>query len=322
MVFDDLRGRRFGDLVVVERVDDYVSPAGHHHSRYLCRYDNGIEKVMRRNVIIKSGNAKRRSKEDDLIGVTVGNLTVIGRVEDYIAPSGRHHRQYLCRCKDGQEKILRRMEIAQKIFALQQRPRQKSKSSQDLTGLRFGRWSVIGPVSDDWWHCKCDCGVERDVRGSGLRSGGTMSCGCLQKEIVTDKIKEDRLWERQAQYQGTSITKISHTGARTGSSTGERGVTYDRKYGKFTAYICVKSQYIYLGYYRDLSDAKAIRKIAEQILFVPLINEYNSANSSAYTLENDGFLDWYAAEFPEKVKILTEKAEKKIHDWRVKNNET
>lgn len=36
-----------------------------------------------------------------------------------------------------------------------------------------------------YWHCKCKCGNETDVRGDSLRSERTQSCGCLQRERAT-----------------------------------------------------------------------------------------------------------------------------------------
>lgn len=58
----------------------------------------------------------------------------------------------------------------------------------DLTGTKFGRLTVVGraptmPYAKGaaCWLCKCDCGGERVVVGSGLRRG-TKSCGCLQRE--------------------------------------------------------------------------------------------------------------------------------------------
>lgn len=32
------------------------------------------------------------------------------------------------------------------------------------------------------WLCRCDCGVEKQIRSSALKSGFTSSCGCLQRE--------------------------------------------------------------------------------------------------------------------------------------------
>lgn len=52
----------------------------------------------------------------------------------------------------------------------------------DLTGQDFGHLVVIAPAETRggraYWHCRCDCGREVDVRAENLRSGNTTSCGC------------------------------------------------------------------------------------------------------------------------------------------------
>jgi hypothetical protein len=80
----------------------------------------------------------------------------------------------------------------------------------DLTGKRFGRWTVIrktdsignGKKPCVYWLCKCDCGVMREVTGSSLRSGVSLSCGCLQLDYIKSNhnrrthggSREDRLY--------------------------------------------------------------------------------------------------------------------------------
>lgn len=68
----------------------------------------------------------------------------------------------------------------------------------DLSGQRFGRWTVIcrgkDKVSESGskkitWHCVCDCGNEADVAASNLRSGKSISCGCLQREKCSERMK-------------------------------------------------------------------------------------------------------------------------------------
>jgi len=61
----------------------------------------------------------------------------------------------------------------------------------DLAGKVFNRLTVIeengrtrfGKVK---WLCKCSCGNETTVIGSGLISGNTTSCGCLKTEINSE----------------------------------------------------------------------------------------------------------------------------------------
>jgi hypothetical protein len=50
-----------------------------------------------------------------------------------------------------------------------------------LIGQRFGRLLVIGGFSGSLWLCRCDCGNERTVYGSNLKSGNSRSCGCLRQ---------------------------------------------------------------------------------------------------------------------------------------------
>ena len=69
----------------------------------------------------------------------------------------------------------------------------------DLTGQRFGRWTVLkrGPdyVSYDGrhkmarWYCKCDCGNIHLVSAASLKQGTSVSCGCYRREAVSSAQK-------------------------------------------------------------------------------------------------------------------------------------
>lgn len=67
----------------------------------------------------------------------------------------------------------------------------------DLVGEKFGRWTVLKDVGNkkgcSYWLCRCDCGTERIVLGGSLKSGDSKSCGCLQKEKVSEVGKGKRL---------------------------------------------------------------------------------------------------------------------------------
>jgi hypothetical protein len=60
----------------------------------------------------------------------------------------------------------------------------KSKQFIDLTGARFGRWTVIERVAhakETRWRCRCECGNEKEVAATSLRRGLSTSCGCISK---------------------------------------------------------------------------------------------------------------------------------------------
>lgn len=74
-------------------------------------------------------------------------------------------------------------------------------SKKDLTGQRFGKLLVIKEVglSSDkkiTWLCQCDCGNQKIIAGSSLRSGASKSCGCTKsygEEKIISLLKENDL---------------------------------------------------------------------------------------------------------------------------------
>src|SRR5262249_36559507 len=95
---------------------------------------------------------------------------------------------WLCRCDCGAEHIVRGSTLYTGV----------SKSCGcirrigpiDLTGQRFGCWTVLAIHPERYrgaailWLCRCDCGAERVVRGSSLRTGGSTHCGCRNIELI------------------------------------------------------------------------------------------------------------------------------------------
>lgn len=70
------------------------------------------------------------------------------------------------------------------------------------SGNRYGRLVVLEYIGKTkhkaaLWKCLCDCGNETEVRGYSLRSGGTSSCGCYQKEQAS---KSRRLEKGEASF--------------------------------------------------------------------------------------------------------------------------
>jgi hypothetical protein len=58
---------------------------------------------------------------------------------------------------------------------------------KDITGLRFGRLTVIRRKGSErraaTWLCRCDCGGKTIVNGTKLRLGRVRSCGCYARQI-------------------------------------------------------------------------------------------------------------------------------------------
>jgi hypothetical protein len=63
----------------------------------------------------------------------------------------------------------------------------------DITNQRFSRLVALKYVerrkAQAMWLCRCDCGTEKEISASNLRSNHTKSCGCLAKELEWRKGK-------------------------------------------------------------------------------------------------------------------------------------
>jgi len=64
---------------------------------------------------------------------------------------------------------------------------------KDISNKKFGRWTALFKVHNKSqrpiWLCKCECGHEREVDLYSLTNERSKSCGCLQKEITSKKLK-------------------------------------------------------------------------------------------------------------------------------------
>ena len=62
--------------------------------------------------------------------------------------------------------------------------KRRSYNFRDLTGQKFGHWTVLLESEKQnykaQWLCRCECGVERVVQGQTLTNGKSTSCGCAQ----------------------------------------------------------------------------------------------------------------------------------------------
>lgn len=74
----------------------------------------------------------------------------------------------------------------------------------DLTGQKIGKWSVICKAENNgkkiYWHCRCECGTERDVAAGNLLNRESLSCGCTRNENTsiansTHGLSQTRLYQ-------------------------------------------------------------------------------------------------------------------------------
>lgn len=145
------------------------------------------------------------------------------------------------------------------------------KEYNDIAGYKFGKLTALYPVerakhtkaTSKLWHCKCDCGNECNVNYSGLKSGKTKSCGCLQISKV-----------KSLYVDGTAPCKLDGSRIRSTNTSGVTGVWYDKSKNLWSAEIMFKHKKYYLGRYAKKEDAINARKAAEEEIFGEFLEWY------------------------------------------------
>lgn len=199
----DLTGQRFGKLLVIKRVDNYISPSGGQKARWECKCDCG-NVVYSTTSNIKSGKqqcwdcahkATGIAKRKDIIGKKYGYLTVLSvrRDDD---KSGKQRAYCLCECDCGNKtEILMDVLLSKGLHSCGcARKEIADQLSTNIIGFKYGRLTVIEEYKEYTPRkvkCLCECGKEIVIVKSQLCNNHTQSCGCLQKERVSQTNEKD-----------------------------------------------------------------------------------------------------------------------------------
>lgn len=125
----------------------------------------------------------------------------------------------------------------------------------DLTGKRFGRWTVIklayhGKAYDArrrkrriiHWRCRCDCGIELAVNGANLQRGLTRSCGCLRRD-TTRRLSTKHGHATRKNYTGVyscwaaMLSRCYDRNQRSYRNYGGRGIKVCKRWLKFENFL-------------------------------------------------------------------------------------
>lgn len=114
------------------------------------------------------------------------------------------------------------------------------KNFEDKTGMRFGRWTVLGfshKIGKKLkWDCLCDCGTKRAVYTFALKTSG--SCGCLQKEITSERCIRHGLHGTPEYYVWAQIKqRTGNPSCRSFKNYGGRGISMCKEWESFEQFI-------------------------------------------------------------------------------------
>lgn len=170
----------------------------------ICKH---LQSVVHNQKAPDCGCGRKRYYEDKYIGKTYNYLTVISLDEDYKKKNNikSNAAYYKCQCKCGNFRTVRITTLTSgevKSCGCLKKEQEKENLVHgitliDLTGQQFGLLTVLKRDTsiedgkhDARWLCQCKCGNIKTIRGTCLRSGATISCGCFKASYGEYKIKK------------------------------------------------------------------------------------------------------------------------------------
>ena len=207
-------GEKFNRLTIIDKAPFQISPNGKKRRMVKCECDCTnhtiiiclLENVTRGHT--KSCGCYKKEvisklKSYNLKGKRFGRLVVQERVGSYHNQSFWH-----CKCDCGNEinlpcgPLVKGMTKSCGCLLKEHNKNFGEKfgfnKRKNITGQRFGKLIALFPnlelteeknkentVQSIYWHCKCDCGNEVDVRLGNLQSGDCQSCGCIKSKGET-----------------------------------------------------------------------------------------------------------------------------------------
>ena len=181
--FIDLTGQRFGRLIVLRRDTSKIS----RYIYWVCQCDCGnvvsiLGTNLKRGATKSCGCLKKGYGLIDLTGQKFSRLTVLRRDNSRI----ENDAYWICQCDCGSVISVRGSSLrnghTKSCGCLL-----REHNLIDLTNQKFGHLTVLRRDNADIkgfarWICQCDCGNIVSIRGDHLRSGNTISCGCINSK--------------------------------------------------------------------------------------------------------------------------------------------
>lgn len=192
--------------------------------------------------------------KDDLTNQRFGRLTVLG---DVGKRTGKGRVLWHCLCECGRVTFVRgdhlkNEEIRSCGCLNEEKNHQRFK---DLTNTETDNFKVIDRAYSKnqrvYWNCICKrCGNHTELQSNQIERYS--SCGCKRNRSSK---------ERMAEISNPESLKTSRPTAK--STTGVRGVYFNKRKKRYQVFINVDKKPKYLGSYTSLKEAADIRRKAE-----------------------------------------------------------
>lgn len=224
---EDLTGRKFGRLTVIERAEDYWMPCGRHVISWLCQCDCGSSPVIIRGKYLKDGRTqscgclqRERTSKSNLSKKRKRNA--YDDMGDYLVG-------HFFNCED--------------CFIVDKDDYEK--------------------VKDYCWYKNTGGYVTTTSDGTTIKIHQVIMNGKNIDHINGDKLDNRKINLRFC----TTAENVRNVGIRSNNTSGVTGVSYSKREGKWKSNITYSGVVIRLGTFTNKEDAIKARKEAEEKYF-------------------------------------------------------
>lgn len=191
----------------------------------------------------------------DLTGNTYGRLTVLGD-DGTRTKSGKVLLNCLCECGNKTYVRADHLKNGSVVSCGCLNNEKKHERFKDLTNTETDNFKVIDRAYTKnqrvYWNCICKhCGNQIELQSNQIDRYS--SCGCKHNRSTK---------ERMAEIRDPESLKTSKPTAK--STTGVRGVYFNKRKKRYQVFINVDKRPKYLGSYTSLEEATKIRREAEE----------------------------------------------------------
>lgn len=111
----------------------------------------------------------------------------------------------------------------------------------DLTNQKFGRLTVLEKAysknNKTYWRCLCECGKETIKMGHAIKSGHTLSCGCLHTEQLVNRSRTHGMGKTKINYVWLEMkARCNNPKHKRYKDYGARGISYQDTWEHFEAF--------------------------------------------------------------------------------------
>ena len=147
----------------------------------------------------------------DMVNKKYGHLKVIKMLPNY---NNKKKMYCLCDCDCGNKGIIREAwSLRNKSTELTScgcanKEKVKIYCGKNIDGKKFGKLKVVKTLWESTppqVECQCDCGKRIILSKNDVQSGHTKSCGCLNKEVISNYFTKD--WTNYISASGVKMIK-------------------------------------------------------------------------------------------------------------------